>query len=70
MFKNIENRRSIVAINLKYRPKTNQLKNFFLYKGLNIYNNLEKEFKTLNTIKFKNLIKNSIKNKTISDTMD
>ena len=30
MFKNLENRRSIVAINLTYRPKNRELKNFFL----------------------------------------
>ena len=70
MFKNLENRRSIVAINLTYRPKNRELKNFFLYKGTKIYNTLPNDIKNLNPNKFKDQIKVYLKNNNISDTMD
>ena len=70
MFKNMENRRSIVAINLTFRPKSKVLKNFFLYKSLQIYNNIPKEIKILKQEKFKIQIKNYIRNNNISDSMD
>ena len=52
LFKNVENRRSIVAINLTYRPKNKILKNFFLYKGLKLYNEMPQGIKTLDKFKF------------------
>ena len=70
MFKNLENRRSIVAINLTYRPKNRELKNFFLYKGTKIYNTLPNDIKNLNPNKFKDQIKVYLKNNNVSDTMD
>ena len=66
----MENRRSIVAINLTFRPKSKVLKNFFLYKSLQIYNNIPKEIKILKQEKFKIQIKNYIRNNNISDSMD
>ena len=53
LFKNVENRRSVVAINLTYRPKKHDLKKFFLYKGLKFYNDLPNKIKILDKAKFK-----------------
>ena len=70
LFKNVENRRSVVAITLNYRPKKHILKIFFLYKGLNLYNEMPQGIKNLDQIKFKKQTKIYIKNANISDTMD
>ena len=70
LFKNAENRRSVVAINMTYRPKSKTCKNFFLYKALKIYNELPSQLKSLDTFKFKKKCKVHLNNINISDTMD
>ena len=70
LFKNVENRRSVVAITLTYRPKKQILKKIFLYKGLNLYNQMPQGIKNLDKIKFKKQTKTYIKNSNISDSMD
>ena len=70
LLKNAENRRSVVAINMTYRPKSKTFKNFFLYKALKIYNELPSQLKSLDTFKFKKKCKVHLNNINISDTMD
>ena len=59
LFKNAENRRTIVAINTSYYPKSKVLKNFFMYKALKIYNNLPSSLRGLSQIKFKKTMQRS-----------
>ncbi len=64
------NRRSIVDIQTFYQPKSTELKNFFIYKTLKIYNHLPKVLKELDHTKFKKQIKTYMLNYRESDTMD
>ena len=53
------NRRSVVDINTKYIPQSRELKSFFIYKSLKLYNAIPKELKHLETNKFKKALKNT-----------
>ena len=70
LYKNIKTKRSVVAATLTYRPKTKCVKNFFLYKGTNIYNSLPNFLKNLPIDKFKKQIKVHLRENNIQDTMD
>ena len=64
------NRRSVVDINTKYIPQSRELKSFFIYKSLKLYNAIPKELKHLETNKFKKALKKYIENVQVSDTYD
>ena len=50
-------KRSTANIHFNYIPKTNKLRQFFLYRGLDLYNSLQTNYKSLTIKKFKEYLK-------------
>ena len=69
-YKNLITRRAVVDIYPFYCPKQKSLKNFILYKGISLYNQLSTNFKSFTVKKFKTSIRKYIEQNYTSDTMD
>ena len=70
MFRFQENTRSKSKISLRYTPKNNRYKNFYICKYLDIYNEITNSEKVKSSKSFKQYIKNWIRSGLPCDTHD
>ena len=70
MFKDPERVRVSAKITTNYIPKTLKFQQFYIYKYLSTYNNLDTATKKKSNTSFKKEIKSILRYRPISDTMD